>query len=228
MTKLSMLGAAIAALALPAFATGAIAAAPDSTGDSWEGAYLGAQVGYGWGRDNIHDEERSSPGFSDYSDHFSLDGATGGIFIGCNWQDGPWVFGTEGDAELSGVNGDNRAWPFGTNMTAEIAGQISLRGRLGYEVDDSVLYATGGLALGDIETHYYDGSAQDHYSNWQAGWTVGAGIEHAFSPEWVGRIEYRYADFGRVTDWTRNTDFGWNEHNDITENAVRVGIAYRL
>jgi outer membrane immunogenic protein len=38
---------------------------------NWAGAYVGAQVGYGWGRDSIHDERRSN-GSSDWNDRFSL------------------------------------------------------------------------------------------------------------------------------------------------------------
>ena len=227
MLKHLLLGAAIAALASPVLAQGTTAP-PAAMQGSWAGPYAGAQVGYGWARDHIHDEERASPGFSDYTDHFNLSGATGGLFGGYNFEDDMWVFGAEADAELSGVDGDNRAWPFGTDMTAKIAAQGSLRGRVGYVFDDCLFYATGGLALGEIRTHYYDASAEDSYSNWRAGGTVGAGIEHAFTPQWTARIEYRYVDFGRVTDWTKNTDFGWNEHNDITEQAVRVGLGYRL
>ena len=28
------------------------------------------------------------------------------------------------------------------------------------------------------------------------GWTLGLGVEHAFTDNWLGRFEYRYYDFG--------------------------------
>ena len=227
MFKPLLLGSVFAALASPAFAADMSMVAPTSS-YNWTGPYLGAQIGYGWARDKIHDESRSTPGVSDYSDRFNLRGATGGIYGGYNYQMGMWLFGAEGDMEISDVNGDNAAWPFGTDMTAKIRAQGSLRGRLGYVYDTSLFYVTGGLAFGDIKTDYYDTPAHDSYSRWRAGWTVGAGVEHAFTPHWTARLEYRYTDFGRITDWTATTDSGWNEHNDITEHAVRVGISYKF
>lgn len=55
---------------------------------------------------------------------------------------------------------------------------------------------------------------------------VGIGAEHAFTPNWIARAEYRYTDFGTITDWTKTTDSDYNEHNEITEHALRIGLAY--
>lgn len=141
---------------------------------------------------------------------------------------GSWVYGLEGDVEVSDVNGNNVNWPFGDNSTAKISAQGSIRGRVGYATGANLFYVTGGLALADIKTAYYGGSAKDSYSHGKAGWTVGGGIERAFGRNWTARVEYRYSDFGRVTDWTKTTDTRWNEHNDITENAIRVGFTYKF
>ena len=205
-----------------------MAAAPAVTYD-WSGPYVGVQIGYGWGKDHIQ-VRRSSPipSFSDYSDHFNMNGATGGVFAGYNYQSSNWVFGAEADAEISGVNGDNPNWPFGDNTTAKIVAQGSLRGRLGYAFDNSLVYATGGLAVANIKTKYFAGPAVDSFSATRAGWTVGVGAEHAFTPNWIARAEYRYTDFGSVTDATVNTNSDFEEHNDITEHAVRVGLAYKF
>jgi outer membrane immunogenic protein len=59
------------------------------------------------------------------------------------------------------------------------------------------------------------------FSTTRAGWTVGVGAEHAFTPNWIARAEYRYTDFGSITDSTINTDSGFNEHNDITACRAR-------
>jgi outer membrane immunogenic protein len=63
------------------------------------------------------------------------------------------------------------------------------------------------------------------------GWTVGGGIEQAITPDWTVRLEYRYSDFGMISNvpnlpagnWTTYTE----EHN-VTEHAVRLGIAYKF
>jgi outer membrane immunogenic protein len=194
----------------------------------WSGWYVGAEVGYGWGRDHIHDQNLAFGG-SDYSDHFNMDGVTGGLYAGYNWQQGLWVNGLEVDAELADISGDNPSWPFGDNTTAKIRAQGSLRARVVYVfAANNLVYATGGLAVADIKTEYFDAPSVDSYSRWRAGWTIGAGLEHAFTPNWFGRVEYRYSDFGRVSDATTLTDTGWEERNDITTHVIRIGITYKF
>jgi outer membrane immunogenic protein len=219
-------GAVLLFAAAPAWSADALTTMPVAAFD-WSGAYLGAEIGYGWGRDHIHDQNRFD-GSSDYSDHFNLSGALGGIYAGYNFQQGNWVYGIDGDVEASGVDGDNPDWPFGDNSTARIRWQGALRGRLGYAFSSNLLYASGGLALGDIKTEYFDGPAKDSDSTIKSGWTIGAGFEHAFTPNWVARIDYRYTDFGQATVWTQNTDSGYNEHNDLTQHTIQVGIAYKF
>ena len=50
---------------------------------SWAGPYLGGNVGYAWG--SVGNSLTRPSGFE------------GGVQAGYNWQNGPWVFGVEGD-----------------------------------------------------------------------------------------------------------------------------------
>jgi outer membrane immunogenic protein len=143
-------------------------------------------------------------------------------------QWGNIVGGVEGDIEASGIVGHNPDWPFGTDDNTHIDAQGSLRGRLGYAFDNWLPYVTGGLAIGDIHTKFEDGAATDSKSEVKAGWTLGAGIAYAFNKNWVGQVEYRYTDFGKVTTVTNTTDPGWEEHEHIKTNELRVGIAYKF
>jgi outer membrane immunogenic protein len=99
-----------------------------------------------------------------------------------------------------------------------------LRARLGFLVTSSFLvYGTGGAAWQHIEatstcsTALSDGSSCSANSFAQngplspsiitdsqtkLGWTLGAGIETMLGHNWIVRGEYRYADFGTIT----NTD----------------------
>ncbi|XSC46934.1 outer membrane protein [Bradyrhizobium sp. RDT10] len=59
------------------------------------------------------------------------------------------------------------------------------------------------------------------------GWTAGAGVEYAFTNNFLGRVEYRYTDLGRaafVNLPTNSSELG----NRVTINDVRVGIAYKF
>ena len=41
-------------------------------------------------------------------------------------------------------------------------------------------------------------------NQWETGLALGAGIEYAFSDRWIGRAEYKYANFGTQTLFNRD------------------------
>jgi outer membrane immunogenic protein len=98
----------------------------------------------------------------------------------------------------------------------------SVRGRLGYAIDRTLLYVTGGLAGADIKHSVLNAGATTKNSGVEYGWTVGAGLEHAFTQNWSARVEYRYSDFG-TSKWAANVNKA-----DTTDHTVRVGLSYRF
>jgi outer membrane immunogenic protein len=224
-TKLIALAAFFATTSV--LSTGAVAADVAPAAYDWSGFYLGAQGGYGWGTTSIKDANIVD-GSSDYADTFSNDGFTGGVHAGYNYQLNAFVMGVEGDIELSDITGNNPDWPFGDKSKASIDAQGSLRLRLGYAADNFLFYGTGGLAFGDLNAKYYGSGTSDSFSNWETGWTVGAGVEYGFNENWSVNVEYRYTDFGTLKGHTANTDNGWYEKTSPTENTIRVGFSYHL
>jgi outer membrane immunogenic protein len=57
----------------------------------------------------------------------------------------------------------------------------------------------------------------------QAGLALGGGIEKKFTPNWSGKIEYLYLDFGSTT-FTGSTGFDTRVH--LRDNIIRAGINY--
>ncbi len=119
----------------------------------------------------------------------------------------------------------------------------TLRARLGVEPVDRVLfYATGGLALGEVDssaaftvtTSAPGGTttttASAAASNTLVGWTVGGGIEWAFWERWSAKAEYLYIDFGTFS----NTLTGIGSFptitasSHVTDNIFRVGVNYNF
>lgn len=190
---------------------------------SWTGLYVGAQAGYAWGEDDT-----ANTVALDWDGKHDIDGATGGVFAGYNYQKDKWVFGVELDAELSNVEGGDTTWSFGDEINAEITSRVSARARVGYVYDRALLYVTGGLAIANIDTTYTDGASLDSYDQTKSGWTLGAGVDYALTPNWAARLEYRYTDLGRVFNLTTNTDSCCGMNNEITEHAVRVGVSYKF
>ena len=71
--------------------------------------------------------------------------------------------------------------------------------------------------------------AYDQVSHTHAGWTVGGGIEYAVTDNWSVRAEYRYTDFGHLTDITPFVfGIGSTVTHHETENAVRAGFSYKF
>ena len=180
---------------------------------TWSGFYVGVQAGYGWG-----DTEATSDPFAQSFD-YSTDGWLGGAHAGFNWQASSFVIGVETDLELADLTGDGIG-TLGSSHSTEIEWLGSLRGRLGYAVDRTLFYATGGLAYGDVAI---SGPGYS-YSDTRTGWTAGAGIEHAFAPNTTARIEYRYTDLGSG-DFS---DGGVTDDSDVTFSAIRAGLSWKF
>ena len=114
------------------------------------------------------------------------------------------------------------AAPFDVRATENWQG--SIRGRLGYAVQDNLLiYATGGLALGTVNAREL-APAVASQSRTLTGWTLGAGGEYKFTPNWSALLEYRYTDLGRATyvNLTGAPRIGLSSH------TIRTGINYRF
>lgn len=150
-------------------------------------------------------------------------GVIGGGQIGYNWQVQQFVLGVEADMVGTDLKGSSASATrtFGppillatVNQTVTVEfGHIdwmaSFRGRAGFAWDRALLYVTGGAALASIggaTTTVVNGpgialpagtfTASTGGSTTRWGYTVGAGIEWAFSPNWSLAGEYRYTDFG--------------------------------
>jgi outer membrane immunogenic protein len=241
---------------------------------SWTGFYIGGNVGYSWG--NADSDISADPVTANFgvftipipgfvgSDSMKPKGIIGGGQIGYNWQFSPnWVVGLEADWQASGEKASHSFTnPFsftpaspavlvtGTAVTdyeAKISWFGTLRGRIGYAWDRVMLYATGGLAYGEVKvagTNTVSGTAGIFgpflavtaigHSKVNAGWTVGAGIEGALVDHWTWKAEYLYMDLGSVNDPDELVTFinasggRVTTHTNFTDNIVRVGLNYKF
>jgi outer membrane immunogenic protein len=207
-----------------------IAAAPLFT---WTGFYVGGQVGYGW---NANDNDFDVPtGYTVDGLPFTGfggdegDGFLAGVHAGYNVQLGSFVVGVEGDIE--GVFGDDDddfdGVIIGPNgpVTYSIASssidwQGSIRARAGFAFDRALIYATGGFAFAGLSDGI--GASDD---DTLSGWTLGAGIEYAFTNNLTTRLEYRYTNFDGDNNVFDGADLGDNE---VEFHTVRVGLSYKF
>ena len=106
---------------------------------------------------------------------------------------------------LGGGNNNNGVlFPGGTLVTGSNTDQLgSVTGRLGYTWGPALLYAKGGYAWRDNNNIGVTvaGVPQPFTTsgNRKDGYTVGAGLEYMFAPNWSAKAEYQYYNFGNTT-----------------------------
>ena len=180
----------------------AVAAAPvqSAAGYSWAGPYIGAHVGYGWGRTTWDDDRSSS---------YQVSGTLGGIQLGFNAQHGHLVLGVEADVSAASINGDTTYPSFFINpndTTNTLSSRIDWLGtataRLGFALDRWLVYGKAGVAWAH-ERHAGGSSfpagaalAFDGHE-WRSGLTAGGGVEVALLDRWSLKAEYDYINFSR-------------------------------
>lgn len=192
----------------------------------WSGFYAGLQAGYGWGGTDATSTTLTTNVQEAFS--YNTSGGVGGAHVGYNWQVNNIVLGLETDLELSGIGGSSIGTLGGGHIT-NIDWLGSLRGRLGYAAGNTLFYLTGGLAYGGVSVDRSWGAATTPFvgaSAWKTGWTAGAGIEHAFTPNLSLRLEYRYTDLG-VINYT-SLPANLNDSSDISHSAVRAGLSFKF
>jgi outer membrane immunogenic protein len=176
---------------------------------TWTGCYVGAHIGGGslsTGGAGLLNSEGSLPS------NFASDSSTGrggvaGGQLGCNYQDGNWVFGLEGEGYWSGIKANvNRS--FGVNDTESLSmknsNDFTIAARAGITFDRTFIYGKGGWAWGNYKvtgTELCCGPGATPFTNinqsgYLDGFLVGLGIEHALTRNWTVKLEYDYIGYG--------------------------------
>jgi outer membrane immunogenic protein len=199
--------------------------------------------------------------FSSHASSFA-----GGGQIGCNRQTGILVWGFEADFDHAGpmnitamfgpagpIVGANDPTRNHVSSQTNSVGQngdwySTVRGRIGLTPTPTLLlYATGGLAVARISSSADVAFGADRFflsnnvfagshSETRTGWTIGAGSEWAFLPNWSLRAEYLYLDFGSFSYGLACTvpscsnaptiPYAWSAHVQSADHVFRVGLNY--
>ena len=142
--------------------------APQQVFRDWTGCYVGLNAGGVWGR--MKNEWTPSAEFepevvssfeANGSSTLNASGFTGGGQVGCNWQAGQVVVGVEGDGQYTALDGSRDVFvpasfpvvPLNIHEDFRSRWLATFRGRFGWLANPFVLlYATGGLAVANVET----------------------------------------------------------------------------
>lgn len=213
MKKVLLASACLFALAAPASAADLAArhytkapVAPMAAVYNWTGFYLGIVGGGAW--------EASS------GDPKMQGGFVGGT-AGYNWQAGNIVFGLEADGAWADVSASATA--LGVTLSSKTDALGTVRGRIGWAVNNVLLYGTGGYAWIDNKLTLSALGVSVSDSKFHSGWTVGAGVEAFFAPQWSVKGEYLYRSLGGETYFSGTLPTG-----TLNFHTVQVGVNYHF
>jgi outer membrane immunogenic protein len=193
---------------------------------NWTGCYVGANIGYGRGRDSV-----VSAGFDEGEPKF--DGWLGGGQLGCDYQFSAVVAGIEGMYDFADLNGSTTD-PSNTLATTSTKYDrlASTTVRLGYAFDRSLFYVKGGIAWERSERSIVGpGFTQFTGDQTKQGTVLGVGWEYLFAPNWSAKIEYNHFHFGALDESIVQQPGGAvfrQEDSNKKLETVMLGLNYRF
>ena len=218
-----ILATACALGALIMFSNTASAADPLASIYNWSGFYVGGIAGYGFG-DTVHYNGPADTG------KLSIDGLTGGIEAGYNFQSDALVLGLESDISISDIHGSHGPALFNTfncgsgPCKTDVNWLSTTRLRLGYAMDNMLPFVSGGLAIGGVDATIPGDATLTAGKHTQVGWTLGGGLEYGVTPNLSLKTEYLYVDLGKWRYDNNGSDF----RADGKFSLVRIGVNYNF
>ena len=253
MKKVLITAAAVALMAAGQANAADIYRAPEAGGsykdayvpaDSWTGFYVGVNGGYAWSASGdlyAYPANAGGRGGNPAFGGINPEGGFGSGQIGYNWQGAlgspHLVLGLEADiqgADISASGNDAYTPPNTWKSSVDWFGTV--RGRLGYAFNGTLIYATGGFAYGNVDNSLYlpathtRNAATYQFDGIATGYTVGGGVEYKIAPAWSVKGEYQYIDLGENDPGgipIKQVFPGINA-GDNALHTVRLGLNYRI
>jgi len=189
------------------------APAPAVVTQIWAGPYIGINGGVAWHRLRTDTTVVDIIGVAPFdSARINTTGGTFGGQVGYNWQSQNFVYGLEADINWVGGKGSdqhiaNNGLGQPISYTTKLSWLATLRARGGVTFGPTLLFLTGGLAVGGVKNDWtlpttflcIGGAAgcpvSDHST--RVGWTAGGGFERFIASNLTVKAEALYVDLGR-------------------------------
>jgi outer membrane immunogenic protein len=190
---------------------------------NWTGFYIGGHIGGGRGDRCLEVEVYGDIGCR------SASGFLGGGQLGFNFQTANnFVFGVELSGSFANLNGDNTSGnlPAGWYFSSQGKSLLLLTGRAGIAFDRALFYFTGGGAWSRNTVDFYDGASVVSVDFDRQGWTIGAGIDYGFSPNWSMAFQYNFVDLGVKDVYITNADLYGTTSNELHMATLRLNYRF--
>jgi opacity protein-like surface antigen len=126
----------------------------------------------------------------------------------------------------------------------ELRSMFAFVGRAGFLATPNMLvYVLGGGTLGNFVVPDSQDPRGGDRSQWEFGYTVGAGLEHKLNKHWSVRAEYRYIHFDvdrsqssvdnqtqvtGATTFSNNNTFSRTQSTDFDFHIGKIGVVYKF
>jgi outer membrane immunogenic protein len=206
----------------------------------YRGFYAGAHVGSGVLTSHQNDLDGYLAGNAGYTG--SGWGPIGGAQIGYNLQSSHCraLLGIEADWSGSRLDANTRLNThvaiagFDQSIASRLDSFGTVRTRVGYVIDNALIYLTSGIAIAGVETQIanFNGVIAERFklSDTRVGWTAGAGTEWGLAPSISLKSEVLYLGLGGHSAGIASPTLG-NFFSFKTEESAwiaRVGLNVRL
>jgi outer membrane immunogenic protein len=227
-------------------------APPVTVPRTWTGIYAGVNAGGGWSQGAGGDLSGDSlpSGFQDCVKFgvcppridVKYSGFAGGVQAGYNWQVNSLVLGVEADIDYANMDGSTtvpRLLPgpgvISLSLSQKVDAFATARGRVGFTPTDlTLLYVTGGFALGHTRTASADPSSNQPTfmgsdASWNSGWTGGGGIEQRLSKNLSAKAEALFYELNNSFGIANNASpfFGTSDTH-YRGYILRAGLNYNF
>lgn len=213
--KSLIFGIFVTVIALPASAADVLMEQPESapvpteTATNWTGAYGGVLGGATFLRGSF--VTNNNPHSTKMAERFV------GAFAGYQYQlPNNVVLGVEANATYGLEKTQYDGFGAGSHMWTDWNGTV--RARIGYAFDRTLVYATGGWAA---QRAWVNSTVTGKDSDIQTGYVLGAGVEYAFTDYLFGRFEYQFTDYLKK-------QMSVYSSGDLSSHTFMVGLGTRF
>lgn len=197
----------------------------------WSGFHIGIVAGQGW-RDTEHCDGAALSCLP-VNPKYTNQGWLAGVGLGYDLQlSNGVVVGFEADyaaANIAGSSPGGNGFGCSGECYSSMDGIATIRGRLGYAIDNFLPYVTAGVAATHFSAGLGDPSVVE-LASWETGGVLGIGAEFAFSENVSAKVDYLHVFNAGPLYYDPAVACGvpgcYAESGGT--NLVRVGLNYRF
>jgi outer membrane immunogenic protein len=216
-------------------AASARTAGVSNNSSNWSGPYVGVNVGYGWGSNDLLTVSGPIT--------INPDGALVGGQLGYDWNIGQqFVVGLAGDVSWAGMSDSKNCalagicFPPDSSVKFDLNWLSTVRARAGVTAGNFLVYGTAGAAVAGTRVKlngvlsFHNGPGINFSANQiNLGWVVGAGAEFKVTNSISVGAEYLYIDFGKNDHpFYYFGDLDEYAQSSLKANIIRTSVNYRF